>query len=597
RLTCQTLWIDDPYTMEQLTEPKMNSLIVRPLVNRLYDPTDISIVYCLLANRVQFLREQSSMVHQSINIARAALCELVATRILRRFHEENPGSKGLLLLANILVEGFDPFQGAPEDVTRTGRQPQWPAQRRRGHERKLTTLELAILTRSKVFISSSACQRVVNAVYLGKVVYTPLSFIDIIPDHYKFHPVSIYDPRKAPLLNHYRLIVPRSRNIIEIFQFLVLVALYILAMLHRNSENLVIYESVFVVYTAGWILDKFAAIIEHGWEVHAQNLWSFLDTTFTSIFGAYVIARIYDVAVGQFQNGLGLNILCIAAPILLTRVAFNLLPDNIVFISLHAMMKDFILLTLLAAWCFTGFIVALQWLITTDGTDSALSWSVVGKWLLWIWFGLDGTGIQESVRFHVVLGPALMIAFAFLGNTLFLTILVAMLTNTFSKIIADETAEIQFRRAVLTFEGVKSDAIFLYPPPFNILALVILLPLKFLVTPRIFHSIHVAAVRLVNAPTLLLISLFERRRAWGQSTQETQKAFFSWNFTAFSPHGDIQAVFKIEPPESIQEEIEEIDTLNDAGDFDEDNLLKSPRVTKRRAAFRLGRTENKELDK
>ncbi|CRK40472.1 hypothetical protein BN1723_018776, partial [Verticillium longisporum] len=188
------------------------------------------------------------------------------------------------------------------------------------------------------------------------------------------------------------------------------------------------------------------------------------------------------------------------------------MPDNIVFISLHAMMKDFTLLTFLALWCFTGFLLAMQWLIDANDNSSVTpSWATTGKWMLWIWFGLDGTGVDQSVDFHLILGPALMIAFAFLGNTLFLTILVAMLTNTFSKIIADEAAEIQFRRTVLTFEGVKSDAIFAYPPACNVLALLVLLPLKMVVSPRRFHDVHVALVRTVNAPTLLLIALYERR--------------------------------------------------------------------------------------
>ncbi len=50
-----------------------------------------------------------------------------------------------------------------------------------------------------------------------------------------------------------------------------------------------------------------------------------------------------------------------------------------------------------------------------------------------------------------------------------------MLTNTFFKIVADEAAEIQFRRTVLTFQGVKGDSIFAYPPRFNMLALAVLL--------------------------------------------------------------------------------------------------------------------------
>ncbi|KAH6894749.1 nonselective cation channel [Thelonectria olida] len=584
--------IDDPYTLDQLTGPRINKFVVRPLVDRLYDPDDISIVYCLLANRVQFLREQSTIVHQTVSISRATLCELVATRILRKFHEDNPGPMGLLLLAKVLVEGFDPFSGAPEEVKRSGRYRQWPVQERGGFERKLMALELAILSESKNFISSQACQKVVNAVYQGQVVYTPLSFVDILPDHYKHHPVSLYDPRKAPLLNYYRLIVPRSRNIIELVQFVVLVLLYVAAMAHRNSANLSLFEALFVVYTAGWVLNEFAAIIEHGWEVHSQNTWSFLDITFTLIFGVYFFARVYDISVGHIHDGIAFHVLCVAAPVLLTRVAFNLMPDNIVFISLHAMMKDFLVLTFLAVWCVTGFFLALQWLVMNDGSATGPKWYTVTKWLLWIWFGLDGTGIEESVQFHVILGPALMVAFAFLGNTLFLTILVALLTNTFSRIVAAETAEIQFRRAVQTFEGVKSDAIFAYPPPFNLLALIILLPLKFFVSPRAFHTIHVAMVRVLNAPTLLLINIYERRRIWTQTATGGSKSFLRWQFTGFSPHGDIQAVFEAEPPPVVQEEADELDRLSEMG-FSDDLISRSSREIKQPVVFRLGNAKRR----
>jgi hypothetical protein len=34
---------DDPYTMEHFRDPKMNALVVRPLVERLYNPDDISV--------------------------------------------------------------------------------------------------------------------------------------------------------------------------------------------------------------------------------------------------------------------------------------------------------------------------------------------------------------------------------------------------------------------------------------------------------------------------------------------------------------------------------------------------------------------------
>ncbi|KJZ69729.1 hypothetical protein HIM_10869 [Hirsutella minnesotensis 3608] len=567
--------IDDPYTVEHFREPALNALLVRPLVERLYDPQDTAVVYSLLANRVYFLREQSDLVHQSVNVARATLCELVASRLLRRFHEDNPGPAGLLLVARILLDGLDPFQGAPSNVEREGRHLQWPIQERGGHERKLTALELAILSESKSFICSSACQRVVDAVHSGQVIYTPLSFVDILPDHYKHRPLSLYNPRDAPLLNHYRLIVPRIRAVVELVQYIILLVFFVLTMVHRHkifNE----WELVFAIYTAGWVLQELASIIEHGWEVHTQNLWAFLDITFVVIYFIYVPARLYDFSIGRLDDGIGMHILCILAPVLLTRIAFNLMPYNIVFISLHAMMKDFTVLTFLALWCFAGFLLALQWLRATGSSNKefAPGWSTVAKWLLWIWFGLDGTGIEQSTNFHTILGPTLIIAFAFLGNTLFLTILVAILTNTFSTIIAKEAAEIRFRRTVLTFEGVKSDAIFAYPPPLNIAALIILLPLKFVVTSRRFHTINVALIRVLNGPLLLLVSVFERQRLWARRASRNKGSLRSWHFSGFSPHGDVLAVLKTELPDDIERRIDDLDPLDEVPVLEDDMVSK-----------------------
>jgi hypothetical protein len=165
-----------------------------------------------------------------------------------------------------------------------------------------------------------------------------------------------------------------------------------------------------------------------------------------------------------------------------------------------------------------------------------------------------------------------MVTFAFLGNTLFLTILVSMLSNTFSTIVSNATAEIQFRRAVLTLEGVKSDAIFAYQPPFNILALLILVPLKFLVSPRWFHKIHVASVRLLNLPLLLIIAAAERRLLWPGSSPlaadgkpaagmgKGRRPHF-WEAWRITVHNDIETVFDIPPPDSVIDDITADDDL------------------------------------
>ncbi|KAG5657714.1 hypothetical protein KAF25_007747 [Fusarium avenaceum] len=542
-----------------------------------------SIVYCLLANRVQFLREQSSVLDQSTSIARATLCELLAIKILRNFQDDNPGLDGLLLLSKILVQGFDPFHGAPVHVEQNGRYPQWPIQNRGGHERKLTALELAIISESKNFISSSGCGRVIDAVYRGQIVYTPLSFVDLLPNHFEHRPVSLYEPLKAPLLDHHRLVVPRTRYFIELLNYILLTSLYIYMMQCREVDSLGGIEAMFILYSAGWVLHELATIIEHGWTIHSQNLWSFLDLSYTLIFLTYITLRAYEMALDDIKNGTAHNVLCLAAPILLTRLAFNILPDHIVFISLHAMMREFLILTFLAIWCFTGFLLALQWLAPGDNTIPG-DFTII-KWLLWIWFGLDGTGIEESVQFHAILGPALTIAFAFLGNTLFLTILVSLLTSRFSTIVASEAVEIQFRRAVLTFEGVKSDAVFAYPPPLNLFALLILLPLKTVLSPYEFYAIHVLLARIANAPLLFVIGFYERRRLWPRASETS--VFKWWRFTGFSPHGDIQAVFEIETPVHILQEADELDGISEMGFSDGDAVSRLSREIRTPIVFSL----------
>ncbi|KAK8138704.1 nonselective cation channel [Apiospora sp. TS-2023a] len=546
--------VEDYLTIEQLRDLRLNISVVRPLVDKLYELDDISIVYCLLVNRAQFLHEQQHLNNrQNVYVSRATLCEVVATRILRRFGEDNPGPDGLLLLANILVAGFEPFQNAPEEVRR-----QATASASWELRRTLPALEIAILSESKYFLSSSYCQRVTDAIYTGHIVYTPSTFLDIIPDRYKQKPISLYDPREAPLLNQYRLIVPRTRNILELFHFILLLFLYLLFMAERKAEYLSWYEITFAVYAFGWVLDQFATILEHGWGVYTQNLWSFLDVMFAIVYWAYLIIRLHGWRQGEFDHGQqALDVLAMGAPFLIPRLAFNLLSDNLVFLSLRSMMANFIILTFLACWCFLGFLLSMVWL--AEGRHRMIT---ISKWMLWIWFGLDGTGVQQSTDFHWLFGPTLMITFAFLGNTLFLTILVSMLSNTFSTIVANATAEIQFRRAVLTLEGVKADAIFAYPPPFNILAMFILLPMKFLVNARWFHKIHVATVRAINLPILLLVAIAERRLLWPESkkARAATRGWF-WERWRITTHRDIQTVFSIAPPDSVEDDIAVDDEL------------------------------------
>lgn len=141
-----------------------------------------------------------------------------------------------------------------------------------------------------------------------------------------------------------------------------------------------------------------------------------------------------------------------------------------------------------------------------------------------------------------------------------------MLSNTFSTIVSNATAEIQYRHAVQTLEGVKSDAIFAYQPPFNILAMFVLVPLRWVVSPRWFHKIHVFFVRLLNLPLLLLIAAAERRvLLWpaAGSTLGKRRGDWDWFWDKWriTVHGDIHAVFDLPPPNEMEDAISVDDEL------------------------------------
>jgi hypothetical protein len=148
--------VEDYLSLDQLRDVRLNVSVLRPLVDKLYEQDDISIVYCLLVNRAQFLAEQAHLSNrQNVNYTRAMLCELIATRILRRFNEDNEGGgwgRNLLVLAHILIAGFEPFQNAPDEI-------RCEVGASTAHHRTLPALEVAILSESRVFLASTSCQK------------------------------------------------------------------------------------------------------------------------------------------------------------------------------------------------------------------------------------------------------------------------------------------------------------------------------------------------------------------------------------------------------------------------------------------------------
>ena len=83
-----------------------------------------------------------------------------------------------------------------------------------------------------------------------------------------------------------------------------------------------------------------------------------------------------------------------------------------------------------------------------------------------------------------------------------------------------------------------------------------------MVSPRWFHKVNVTAVRVTNLPILLVIGWYDRHYLWRQAKAKPyqhQKPHSFWDFSRFSVHGDIQAVFDTDPPEYIYDDDSDVE--------------------------------------
>jgi len=146
-------------------------------------------------------------------------------------------------------------------------------------------------------------------------------------------------------------------------------------------------------------------------------------------------------------------------------------------------------------------------------------------------FGNSSLSFTQAKSFHPFFGPILLVTYAALSNTLLITMLISILSNTFAKINQHASEEFLFQFAISTLEGVKSDALFSYQPPFNLLAIFILWPLSFILSPRALHTVNVFMIRVTSIHVLLIIGIYERFFANGnklfQSGKGAAQAVFS----------------------------------------------------------------------
>jgi hypothetical protein len=240
------------------------------------------------------------------------LCEVLATKLLTHF-----ASNDIQLVA-VLTTCWNPLAGAPPGIIEEVKLVL--GEDDDGLDSPQSALEMAISTVAKSFISMPLCQKVVNQIYSGDVVFSITTTRSVLADNYKLRSIKIHDPREASFLDHYRLRVPKYGVVLEFLKFSLLLLTFLMCLFTRDFGQITVWEVIFVVFGAAFTLDEYTAANEYGWIMYIANMWNVFDFSFTVIFFVYLVLRLKALTDGNvIMSGLAFDILACGACILFPR--------------------------------------------------------------------------------------------------------------------------------------------------------------------------------------------------------------------------------------------------------------------------------------
>lgn len=527
---------DTVLTWEQLRSPQVSQFLLKPIEQDIRrNHLNAATHYALMANCLQYGKEAAvSSGSSGTNSTRAMVCELLAIKLLRDFSTRE--------LIDALSYDFDPLQGQPDafplvnDVPRGAAGSKKPAHR----PARISCLEIAIRAQSKRFLSHPVVVKQLEAIWAGSIVFhvaadnlhrqlptsrplrsygtneiyrsTKMGSIDSqVDEQYPRRAVTLYNPRDASLFKLSRLRVPRYRNIMSTISFAVLLSLFVAVLVQRSLE-ITPLEVVFWFWAAGFMLDEIVGFNEQGFSLYLASFWNVFDLGILLILFIHLALRIYGIVMPDVKKHMVANMaydVLAADAILLFPRLFSVLDHYRYFspllIAFRYMAADLVAVSLLILISCSGFFVALTLSFGNEGIDTPSS---VAYALLQMVMGFTPAAWDRWEGYNI-LGKTILTLFLFICHFLVVTILITVLTNSFMAIVRNANEEHQFLFAVNTISHVKSDALFSYVAPTNILQW-LLVPLRYVVPFREYVKINRTIIKISHLPVLFTIFIYEK---------------------------------------------------------------------------------------
>ena len=285
-----------------------------------------------------------------------------------------------------------------------------------------------------------------------------------------------------------------------------------------------------------------------------MSFWNAFDLGILLLFLLYYCLRLYGLVLADENKRhiayTAYDILATTAILLFPRL-FSILDHYRYFsqllIAFRMMAQDLLAILALILISCSGFFVAFTFSFADEDTDG----SGVAYALFQILMGFTPAAWDKWSGYNM-LGKAIMTVFLIICHFMIVTILITVLTNSFMAIVQNANEEHQFLFAVNTISMVKSDALFSYIAPSNVIGWA-LSPLRYLMPFRQYVKLNRTIIKVSHFPILFLIFSWERTvlatSAYeatdlidNQPTQQKQPLAFSINKAPelFSPRGRLR---------------------------------------------------------
>ena len=503
-----------------------------------------------MANCLQFAKEvQLNPGNSGVSKTRALVCELLAIKLLKEYSTRE--------LIDALSYDFFPLQGLVAAGTGTGTvtpAPNWESSKRTPQQpraARISALEIAIRAQSKRFLAHPLVVQQLEAIWAGTIVFhsaadnlhrpakkvtpnqnrgygaTGTKNLHLQASPNGLHPakqrdhqdpviitirrsVTLYDPRDASLFKLSRLRVPRYRQFLSTCSFAVLLGLF-LAVLMERSLHITVLEIIFWFWSAGFMLDEIVGFNEQGFSLYIMSFWNTFDLGILLLLICYYCMRIYGILMPDLRKHYVANIaydILAANSVLLFPRLFSVLDHYRYFsqllIAFRMMAVDLVAVFILIIISCSGFFVAFTLSFGNDDFDA----NRVAYALFQILMGFTPAAWEQWPNYNF-LGKIILTLFLFICHFLIVTILITVLTNSFMAIVQNANEEHQFVFAVNAISMVKSDALFSYVAPTNVIAW-ILAPFRYILPFQKFVRLNRTVIKITHFPVLFMIYAYER---------------------------------------------------------------------------------------